>query len=207
MTKVIRAIFTQILPGHSALRLVSFQDEDGKDIDDSEAGEWSADGEHECLELRLATGEDAKPAEPAPDNWQPPALEWHNIITHGGDCLLARFENFEARISLRGASPLYIDEKKAHFQAEFNGYARHLLKLLGTTPLAATAEYGGKPNELWKWPVGTKVRKHSGSWWEGEVVGFYSTAQTPHGYAVQLQEPGGNGPVQIYPEGALREMK
>lgn len=47
-----------------------------------------------------------------------------------------------------------------------------------------------------------RVRKHSGSWWVGKVVGFYSTEQTPKGYCVQLDQfP--NGPVQIYPESAL----
>lgn len=48
---------------------------------------------------------------------------------------------------------------------------------------------------------GAKVRKKSGSWWEGKIVGTYHTAQTPQGYCVQLDKP--NGPVQIYPESAL----
>jgi len=51
------------------------------------------------------------------------------------------------------------------------------------------------------WPNGTIVRKKSGSWWEGRVVGRYSTEQTPDGYCVQLDRP--NGPVQIYPASAL----
>jgi hypothetical protein len=45
------------------------------------------------------------------------------------------------------------------------------------------------------------VRKKSGSWWEGRVVGFYSTEQTPDGVCVQLDKP--MGPVQIYPASAL----
>lgn len=45
------------------------------------------------------------------------------------------------------------------------------------------------------------VRKTSGSWWEGRVVGFYATADNPDGVAVQLDKP--NGPVQIYPAKAL----
>lgn len=48
---------------------------------------------------------------------------------------------------------------------------------------------------------GDFVRKKSGSWWEGRVVGFYSTEQTPDGVCVQLDKP--NGPVQIYPAEAL----
>lgn len=55
--------------------------------------------------------------------------------------------------------------------------------------------------EGWSFAEGDLVHKKSGSWWEGRVVGTYSTAQTPRGYAVQLDKP--NGPVQIYPESAL----
>lgn len=53
----------------------------------------------------------------------------------------------------------------------------------------------------WEFAEGDLVRKKSGSWWEGRIVGTYSTAQTPRGYAVQLDKP--FGPVQIYPESAL----
>lgn len=49
--------------------------------------------------------------------------------------------------------------------------------------------------------IGDFVRKRSGSWWEGRVVGFYSTDQTPDGVCVQLDKP--MGPVQIYPVSAL----
>lgn len=49
--------------------------------------------------------------------------------------------------------------------------------------------------------LGQMVSKKSGSWWEGRVVGFYSTEQTPDGVCVQLDLP--MGPVQIYPASAL----
>lgn len=52
---------------------------------------------------------------------------------------------------------------------------------------------------------GDLVEKKSGSWWEGKVVGFYSTEQTPEGYAVQLNGVP-NGPVQIYPVQALKKQ-
>lgn len=55
----------------------------------------------------------------------------------------------------------------------------------------------------WAYELGDRVFKPKGSWWEGKVVGFYSTSQTPRGYAVQLQTRDDNGPVQIYPEDAL----
>lgn len=56
-----------------------------------------------------------------------------------------------------------------------------------------------------KFQMGNIVRKKNGSWWEGRVVGFYSTEQTPDGYAVQIDKP--NGPVQIYPGSALEDSK
>jgi hypothetical protein len=49
--------------------------------------------------------------------------------------------------------------------------------------------------------LGQRVTKRTGSSWTGKVVGFYSTALTPIGYAVESEnEPGS---VQIYPEAAL----
>lgn len=56
-------------------------------------------------------------------------------------------------------------------------------------------------NVFWEWPLDTRVRKRSGSSWQGKVVGFYTTHLTPVGYAVESErEPGS---VQIYPEAAL----
>jgi hypothetical protein len=57
----------------------------------------------------------------------------------------------------------------------------------------------------WAFKFGQRVGKKTGSWWEGRVVGFYSTEQTPRGYCVQLEQI--NGPVQIYPESALELME
>lgn len=57
-----------------------------------------------------------------------------------------------------------------------------------------------------KFYYGHRVRKHSGSWWEGVVVGFYGTEQTPIGYCVQADHVP-NGPVQIYPESALEAVE
>lgn len=55
-----------------------------------------------------------------------------------------------------------------------------------------------------KFAIGQRVRKIKGSSWQGRVVGFYSTALTPTGYAVESErEPGS---VQIYPENALEPV-
>ena len=48
---------------------------------------------------------------------------------------------------------------------------------------------------------GDLVRKRSGSQWQGRVVGEYSTALTPEGYAVESDTHAGS--VQIYPAAAL----
>ena len=56
-----------------------------------------------------------------------------------------------------------------------------------------------------KYGLGDRLRKKSGTWWEGKVVGFYSTKKTPVGYAIQLEMPyqDQDVPVQIYPETAV----
>lgn len=52
-----------------------------------------------------------------------------------------------------------------------------------------------------KFKLGDKVSKKKGSQWHGTVCGFYSTALTPVGYAVESAYE--QGSVQIYPEAAL----
>lgn len=52
-----------------------------------------------------------------------------------------------------------------------------------------------------KFNQGDRVRKKSGSEWQGRVVGWYSTELTPEGYAVESESH--KGSVQIYPAGAL----
>jgi hypothetical protein len=56
------------------------------------------------------------------------------------------------------------------------------------------------PGPDW-WPIGTLVRKKSGSSWHGRVCGYYSTARNPKGYNVEsIRE---EFSVQLYPESAL----
>ena len=51
--------------------------------------------------------------------------------------------------------------------------------------------------------LGDMVEKRSGAEWVGRVVGFYSTEQTPEGYAVESAFH--KNTVQIYPVAALRD--
>jgi hypothetical protein len=52
-----------------------------------------------------------------------------------------------------------------------------------------------------KFRMGDLVKKSTGSEWEGRVVGWYSTEQTPEGYAVESSAH--RNSVQIYPAKAL----
>lgn len=52
-----------------------------------------------------------------------------------------------------------------------------------------------------KFQQGERVRKKSGSEWQGVIVGWYSTVLTPEGYAVESETH--KGSVQIYPANAL----
>ena len=52
-----------------------------------------------------------------------------------------------------------------------------------------------------KFALGQRVRKIKGAYWQGPIVGYYSTALTPIGYAVESEAHAGS--VQIYPEVAL----
>jgi len=51
------------------------------------------------------------------------------------------------------------------------------------------------------WDIGTRVRKKSGSEWQGRVVGFYSTDLTPEGYVVESEVH--KRSCQLYPAKAL----
>lgn len=57
----------------------------------------------------------------------------------------------------------------------------------------------------WKFAVGDRVRKKSGSAWQGRIVGWYSTALTPFGYCVESECHAGS--VQIYPANALESAE
>lgn len=53
----------------------------------------------------------------------------------------------------------------------------------------------------WRWGWGVRLRKKSGSEWQGRVCGFYSTHLTPEGYAIESELHAGT--VQFYPVAAL----
>ena len=53
-------------------------------------------------------------------------------------------------------------------------------------------------------PLGTRVRKKTGSSWQGRVVGYYSSSLTSLGLCVESERELGS--VQIYPLKALEVL-
>lgn len=66
---------------------------------------------------------------------------------------------------------------------------------------ALSANHSEQFGQAAKFTLGDRVRKTKGSQWQGTVVGTYSTALTPEGYAVESGTELGS--VQIYPAAAL----
>lgn len=62
-----------------------------------------------------------------------------------------------------------------------------------------------QPEQSGKFSMGDRVKKSSGSEWVGHVCGWYSTNQTPEGYAVESEAHAGS--VQIYPAKALETVE
>ena len=58
-----------------------------------------------------------------------------------------------------------------------------------------------KQDHLGMFALGTRVRKKTGSRWQGRIVGYYSTELTPSGYAIESETEIGS--VQIYPASAI----
>lgn len=69
---------------------------------------------------------------------------------------------------------------------------------LYAAPIAQTAPQG-------KFAMGDRVKKSTGSEWEGHICGTYSTEQTPEGYAVESSAH--RNSVQIYPAKALEAVE
>lgn len=79
-----------------------------------------------------------------------------------------------------------------------SGRYRILAETHVAAPIAPTAPQG-------KFRMGDLVKKSTGSEWEGRVVGWYSTEQTPEGYAVESSAH--RNSVQIYPAKALEAVE
>jgi len=71
--------------------------------------------------------------------------------------------------------------------------------------LTRPAQTEQQPEQSGKFAMRQRVRKTSGSEWQGRICGTYSTALTPEGYAVESEAHAGS--VQIYPAKALEAVE
>ncbi len=71
--------------------------------------------------------------------------------------------------------------------------------------LTRPAQTEQQPEQSGKFAMHQRVRKTSGSEWQGSICGTYSTALTPEGYAVESEAHAGS--VQIYPAKALEAVE
>jgi len=92
---------------------------------------------------------------------------------------------------------LALDEKGSLAPHGIGGLAREVIEKL-IARVEQTAPQG-------KFRMGDLVKKSTGSEWVGRVVGWYSTEQTPEGYAVESAAH--KGSVQIYPAKALEAVE
>jgi len=124
------------------------------------------------LEAAYKAGLSARGFAGIPEDWS---------VTKDGESILLRHEKGSA-VELNSSGPLC--------DRVIYGFIRDLL----ATPIAQTAPQG-------KFRMGDLVKKSTGSEWEGRVCGWYSTEQTPEGYAVESSAH--RNSVQIYPAKAL----
>lgn len=93
-------------------------------------------------------------------------------------------------------------ECRAESRAELEAYLRTIgePESVNAELLEALRTFESRPKPG-AFRIGDLVKKVSGSAWEGRIVGTYSTALTPEGYAVESASHPGS--VQIYPAKAL----
>lgn len=86
------------------------------------------------------------------------------------------------------------------YASGYNTALDHVARL-NATPIAQSAP---QLEQSGKFAMHQRVRKTSGSEWQGRICGTYSTALTPEGYAVESEAHAGS--VQIYPAKALEAV-
>lgn len=82
---------------------------------------------------------------------------------------------------------------------------RHYENTLDDGAWPIRAIYTPTSEQSGKFSMHQRVRKTSGSEWQGRICGTYSTALTPEGYAVESEAHAGS--VQIYPAKALEAVE
>jgi dihydrofolate reductase (trimethoprim resistance protein) len=103
--------------------------------------------------------------------------------------------DYESRILSALASDASPRGEASEIDIRREAYLQGWRTALTAHPAIATVEHAAK------FKIGDRVTKTTGSSWTGRVVGTYSTALTPEGYAVESETE--TGSVQIYPASAL----
>ena len=131
-----------------------------------------------------------------------------------GDCAILRHAYAEAIKAQVGEPFGYLRQTSSDTNPP-HGWAFHFTKRNGDVPVFThpTTERREtlldaharqvEAEESGKFQLGDKVFKPKGSQWHGKIVGTYSTALTPEGYAVESSTEIGS--VQIYPAAALEK--
>ena len=132
---------------------------------------------------------------------EPRLLSW-NVLPNGEHRLYTRPAQTEQQPStdalINGAKALLaLDESGSLAPHGIGGLAREVIEKL-IVRVEQTAPQG-------KFRMGDLVKKSTGSEWVGHVCGWYSTNQTPEGYAVESSAH--RNSVQIYPAKALEAVE
>lgn len=124
------------------------------------------------------------------------AVKWHEDALKVLDTKLAELQRAANQPSLDHQDKLSNLQRTISTHKE----AYYAIRALATTPPGMVCV----PAEGVAFNLGQRVEKISGASWRGRIVGWYSTALTPVGYAVESEnEPSS---VQIYPAKALRAV-
>ncbi len=91
-----------------------------------------------------------------------------------------------------------------HPESRMMAWSKTEKRAIRAYTLAAIAANRAARPSVARFQQGDRVRKISGAEWQGHVVGQYSTALTPEGYAVESESHPGS--VQIYPAAALQAV-
>ena len=123
---------------------------------------------------------------------------------------LAKYEDADGNPKAQPSGVVLPEQDGSHAQISFwAGYEFAVSGLHKGNIRSAWNDFKGsrqfgrlnQPATAGKFTLGDRVRKTKGSQWHGTVVGTYSTALTPEGYAVESSTEIGS--VQIYPAAAL----
>jgi hypothetical protein len=132
-------------------------------------------------------------------------VPWELISLHERQAMRNHSQTLE-RLSERGGlsrceAVAILEDRPWHRMEEHAANSRLLQIIDGAKPATTADDFASLPRLF---ALGQRVRKKTGSGWQGTIVGFYSTKQTPIGYAIESEFH--SNAVQIFPENALEQI-